>query len=256
MRDLGRMINRTVINEGHELRRAIGLKLVRLTGRNRPDASDGFDGDLASIAHLLPITEPGTGTNVVDRLASVAPWAAGLGVLGTLAGYGSVDASGSPVMLGRVAQGPHDSVGVFADQRPHPRMDFTSQSGRSVDGLGLDVPVAANAPALLVALGFVTLKAATEMTTVSAQLTIGGTERPGDPSHENTDGSEGWWFDAGYSTQWHGLFIFHARKLYVQQDDQPPDGVPVRIGVNVKHDSDRGSSSVRGGSLLVVRLPG
>lgn len=253
---LDEKINNALEGLRHSERR-IGNRLGSLLGRGRPSAEDGLgDPDDPDVAKMFPYHDYGAGgTLPAKRIVPARSTDTGDAIIGSVPGVGQLGAGAWPFVMGRIAQGDTDGLGVFGDQRPYPRMDYDTTDYRVVDGLARTVKIPANVPTTLIVFGSASIKSANDTTIASIRAVIGGTGIPGAFSHENTDGSLGWWFPTGYTSQWHEPWFFHARTITLNRSQPNPNGEDVLITAHVKHDAvNNGNSAIRGGALAVLRL--
>jgi len=271
MPSIDEQLNRAMQQEGDIAKRDSGARLVELLGRSAPDETDGFGDPLhPGIASLMPVDEFGIGgpdRSLLNRLASVSAHARGLGVIMPQAAYGDKDATPSWTVVGRVAQGRHDTLGTFQDIRPQVESGWVDRDGAYSPILRprLNIPIPANVATMITVRARLRIKSANSQTACYARIKIGSgsTFMPEDsggqsaiavPLEDNEAHAFGRRGEAGLSDEWHDLEVFHARRVSIAATSQKPEGeiIPVRIYLAA---TSTGTNRIKGGSIEVERVP-
>lgn len=264
--NIDRILSGAILSEANQTKQAIGAFLVSLIGRGYPTESDQFGDPLhPAIASRFPVEEPGNGRNLVDRLASVSAYGTGRAVMLPIAGHGDHDAAESYIVVGRVAQGRHDTPGTFSDVREHRDAGWKDPGGGVPLGRPrLNIPIPANVPTLISAYARVKVRSATAQTTCYGRIKIGsgdavmpddtgGTNAVSVPLEENVRYAFGQRGAAGFSDDWEDLEMHHARTVTIASDTQKPEGEIVPVRLYLYATSSAVTNRIRGGHMIVSR---
>jgi uncharacterized protein YgiM (DUF1202 family) len=156
----------------------------------------------------------GGGNDYAARLAGVHPQSRGAGILTPIPGHGAVDAKGSAIKTGRVAQGDHDYTEVFFAARDGSVMwSFSSANAVTVDGLILTVPVANGTTAALHGTAYLDTRPVNSSSGVAVTLALGDEGISGDASMSQADASDSRAITVGYADQWFQPYLSHTRLI-------------------------------------------